>query len=86
MRFELTREFLDDLIEIINNEDSKKAFQILEELYAADIAEIYNELNIEQNKHFKTYGIIVRVIYFPFGLLFSIITIIYIVTLCATIF
>ncbi len=51
MRFELTREFLDDLIEIINNEDSKKAFQILEELYAADIAEIYNELNIEQAKY-----------------------------------
>ncbi|MCF6184708.1 MAG: magnesium transporter [Bacteroidales bacterium] len=51
MHFELTRNFFDSLIEIINNKDNKKAAQLMSELRAADIAEIYNKLNIEQAKY-----------------------------------
>ncbi len=51
MHFELTRNFFDSLIEIINNKDNKKAAQLMSELRAADIAEIYNNLNIEQAKY-----------------------------------
>lgn len=51
MQFELTREFLNNLIEIVNNKDDKAASQLMEEIYAVDIAEIYDELNIDQAKY-----------------------------------
>lgn len=51
MQFELTREFLIQLIETIDNKDDKAASQIMEDIHAVDIAEIYNELNIEQAKY-----------------------------------
>ena len=44
-----------------------------------------NDLNIEQNKYWATYGLIVRIIYFPFGLFLAIITIIQIFFLFITI-
>jgi uncharacterized membrane protein YccF (DUF307 family) len=43
------------------------------------------ELKKEQNKLWNTYGIIVRIIYFPFGLVLAIITICQIVLLFVTI-
>jgi len=48
MKFELTKEFLDELRERIENEDDKGAFKMIEDLHPADIAEIYDELNIEE--------------------------------------
>ena len=44
-----------------------------------------NDLNIEQNKYWAIYGLIVRIIYFPFGLFLAIITIIQIFFLFITI-
>ena len=51
MHFELTREFLDNLINIINKKDDKAANSLMENLHAVDIAEVYNDLNIEQAKY-----------------------------------
>ncbi len=51
MHFELTKDFLDNLIEIIEKKDDKKAAEIMAEMRAADIAEMYNNLNIDQAKY-----------------------------------
>lgn len=48
MKFELTKEFLEELRERIANEDDQGAFKMIEDLHPADIAEIYDELNIEE--------------------------------------
>ncbi len=44
-----------------------------------------SELNAEQNKAWKTYSTIVMVLYFPFGLILSIIAIIQVVLLFCTV-
>jgi magnesium transporter len=48
MKFELTKEFLEELRERIASEDDQGAFKMIEDLHPADIAEIYDELNIEE--------------------------------------
>jgi magnesium transporter len=48
--FELTKEFVVNLREIIENEDKDSAIETLDSLHAADIAEIYDDLNIEEAK------------------------------------
>ncbi|MCF8232245.1 MAG: magnesium transporter [Bacteroidales bacterium] len=48
--FELTREYLDNLCDIIEREDKHAARAMMDELHAADIAELYNELTMEQAK------------------------------------
>jgi len=48
MKFELTKEYLEELRERIANEDDQGAFKMIESLHPADIAEIYDELNIEE--------------------------------------
>ena len=48
MTFELTKEFLDELRERIEKEDESGAYKMIEDLHPADIAEIYDELNIEE--------------------------------------
>ena len=45
-----------------------------------------NDLNTDQNKAWKTFGIIVRVLYFPFGLFLAVVTIIQIAFLFVSIF
>ncbi len=50
MNFERSKEFIEHLIAIIDQADEKAALDILEPLHAADIAEIYNDLNIDQAK------------------------------------
>lgn len=50
MRFELTREFLEDLREAIDNNQKEKVKTELSVLHQADIAEIFDELNIEEAK------------------------------------
>jgi len=48
MNFELTKEYLDELRERIANQDEEGAYKMIEDLHSADIAEIYNELNMEE--------------------------------------
>ncbi|MFB6343925.1 magnesium transporter [Saccharicrinis sp. FJH2] len=47
---ELNREYIDKLKEIIEAGDEQQALQMMESLHAADIADIYDELNIEEAK------------------------------------
>lgn len=49
--FELTREFVDELKALIDNQDNEAVSQILEDLHPADIAELYDELNIDEAKY-----------------------------------
>lgn len=48
--FELTREYIDQLRELIEREDESRALEMIQELHPADIAEVYEELNIEEAK------------------------------------
>lgn len=50
MNFERSKEFIEHLISIIDRGDEKAALEVLNPLHAADIAEIYNDLNLEQAK------------------------------------
>ena len=49
-QFELTKEFVLNLKEIIANNNVKQAKEIITDLHVADIAEIYDELNIDEAK------------------------------------
>lgn len=50
MPFELTKEFIREIRLTYDNHDNKAAKELLNSLHAADIAEIYDELNIEEAK------------------------------------
>jgi magnesium transporter len=50
MPFELTKEFIEELRTAINSKDEKAALKILNSLHAADIAEIYDAVNIDEAK------------------------------------
>lgn len=45
---ELTKEYIDNLEHIIEEKDDVQLKKVLDELYPADIAELYQELNLEQ--------------------------------------
>lgn len=47
-KFELTREFIVELRQAIKLSDEKKSLQLIEDYHAADLADLYNELNIEE--------------------------------------
>ena len=49
--FELTREFVDQLQLLIENKDEQALTEILEDLHPADIAEIYEELSLDEAKY-----------------------------------
>lgn len=49
--FELTREYVEQLKDLIDQKDESALSEILEELHPADIAEIYEELSLEEAKH-----------------------------------
>ncbi len=51
MHFELTKEFISQVIGIIEDKDDSAAIAVMKEMHAADIAELYDELNIEQAKY-----------------------------------
>ncbi len=51
MQFELTREYIDDLKDLIDQENATEAKAKIEELHAADIADILDELNTEEAKY-----------------------------------
>lgn len=48
MQFELTKEYIDQLIEEIEKHEEVAVFQKVKDLHPADIAEIYDELDIDQ--------------------------------------
>lgn len=48
MQFELTREYIDDLRKLIDQENATEAKAMIEDLHAADIADILDELNTEE--------------------------------------
>ena len=45
---ELTKEYIDHLKDIITEKDDAKIKEILDELYPADIAELYQELDLQE--------------------------------------
>ncbi len=51
MPFELTREFISNLRELIGQNDEKSVADLLSNLHPADIAEIFDELNIGEAKY-----------------------------------
>ncbi len=48
---ELTREFISDLKKAIHETDDKNALLLIKDIHAADIAEIYNELTINEARY-----------------------------------
>lgn len=50
MAFEITKENIDNLIELVDNNNKEEVVKILNELHAADIAEIMEDLNTEEAK------------------------------------
>jgi len=50
MPFELSKEYITDLREVISNEDENEAINLMRDLHPADIAEIYDVLSIEEAK------------------------------------
>jgi len=48
MKFELTREYLDELRQAIDAKDKKKTIAMLQDFHPADIVEVYEELDIEE--------------------------------------
>jgi magnesium transporter len=49
-QIELTREFISELKDTIRNNDEQHALALIGDLHAADIAEIYDELSIEESR------------------------------------
>jgi len=47
MPFELTRDYIDQLKELINGKEDTAALEMISELHPADIAEIFSELETE---------------------------------------
>ena len=47
MKFTLTREFLNQLTELIENDNKKEVLSLVKDLHSADIAEIFDEINLE---------------------------------------
>lgn len=50
MSFELTREFVSNLKELISEQDKKSVAKLVSHLHPADIADIFDELDIEEAK------------------------------------
>jgi magnesium transporter len=50
MQFELTKEFVENLKDLIDHKSEKEVCSLVEELHAADIAEIMEELSTEEAK------------------------------------
>lgn len=51
MNFELTREFIDNLRMLIDSDDQQQVSEMLQELHAADIAEIMDVLTMEEARY-----------------------------------
>ena len=51
MKTEITREYIGELRGLIEAKDDKAALKMIDDLHPADIAEIYEEINIEEAKY-----------------------------------
>ena len=51
MKFELTREFIDQLIVSIDEQNDAAVHEMIQDVHATDIAEIMGELNMEEAKY-----------------------------------
>lgn len=51
MNFELTKEFIDELKENIHQTNEVEVFNLMKDLHAADIADVYDEINIEEARY-----------------------------------
>lgn len=49
--FKITREFFDTLKQAVKNNEESQVFNLVKDLHAADIAELYNGLNIDEAKY-----------------------------------
>ncbi|WP_282036170.1 magnesium transporter [Saccharicrinis aurantiacus] len=49
-KFELTREYVTNIRKLIENKDEKETFELIQDLYPVDIAELFDELSIEEAK------------------------------------
>lgn len=45
---ELTKEYIDNLKQVIDQKDDQKGIDLLKDLYPADIAEIFQELSVNE--------------------------------------
>ena len=50
VQFELTKRYIEELKDLIQAGEEKKVLQLIGDLHAADIAEIYDEISIEEAK------------------------------------
>lgn len=48
---EISREFIDDLREAIKDNDEKQALELIADFHAADIAELYHDISIEEARY-----------------------------------
>ncbi|MGM0666440.1 MAG: magnesium transporter [Bacteroidota bacterium] len=48
---EITREFIDDLREAIRDNDEKQSLELIADFHAADIAELYHDISIEEARY-----------------------------------
>ena len=48
--FEITREFVDTLKQAVSDNEESKVFELVKDLHAADIAELYNGLSLDEAK------------------------------------
>jgi len=48
---EISREFIDELREAIRDNDEKKALELIGDFHAADIAELYDDISIEEARY-----------------------------------
>jgi len=64
MQFELTREYIDNLKRIIEEKNEAEAIALVGELHPADIAEIYDELSIEEAKFLICFWMVILLLMF----------------------
>lgn len=51
MQFEISREYIDHLKELVEKENSKEVVALMDELHPADIAEVMDDLSMEEAKY-----------------------------------
>ncbi|PLX20466.1 MAG: magnesium transporter, partial [Marinilabiliales bacterium] len=51
VKFELTKEYFDQLHDHIENSNEVAVFEMVKDLHPADIAEIYDELNVDEARY-----------------------------------
>ncbi|MCG6186150.1 magnesium transporter [Maribellus maritimus] len=51
MQFEISREYIDHIKELVENDNKKELQQLMDELHPADIAEVMDDLNMDEAKY-----------------------------------